>query len=43
MAAHGVARGETVATVQGEHDRQPWVLSRAVKINDGENANEKLQ
>jgi hypothetical protein len=38
MAAHDVARGETVATVQGEHDKQPWVLHRAVKIKEGENA-----
>jgi hypothetical protein len=32
MAGHNVGRGETVATVQGEHDRQPWVLHRAVKL-----------
>jgi hypothetical protein len=32
MAQHNVGRGEQVATLQGEHDRQPWVLYRAVKL-----------
>jgi hypothetical protein len=34
MAAHGVTRGAEVVTVQGERDRQPWVLSRAVKATE---------
>ncbi len=31
MAANGIVRGEAVGSFQGKRDRQPWVLSRAVK------------
>ena len=30
MAAHGVDKGEQLLTFQGEHDREAWVLYRAV-------------
>jgi hypothetical protein len=32
MTANDIIRGEQIATFQGEHDRQPWVLSRAVDL-----------